>query len=97
MITAVVAVRKGSQRVPNKNIRPFGNSNLLQMKLDILKQVDSIDEIVVNSDCDKMLDIGRENGVGVHRREKYFASSNATNSEFHGHIGEVTKKSMSLL
>ena len=97
MITAVVAVRKGSQRVPNKNIRPFGNSNLLQMKLDILKQVDSIDEIIINSDCDKMLDIGRENGVGVHRREKYFASSNATNSEFHGHIGEVTKSDIIFL
>ena len=52
MITAVVAVRKGSQRVPNKNIKPFGKSNLLEMKLDILKQVDGIDEIVVNSDCD---------------------------------------------
>ena len=30
MITAVVAVRKGSQRVPNKNIKPFGDSNLLE-------------------------------------------------------------------
>ena len=57
MITAVVAVRKGSQRVPNKNIRPFGDSNLLQMKLDTLKEVDGIDDIIVNSDCDEMLDI----------------------------------------
>ena len=63
MITAVVAVRKGSQRVPNKNIRPFGDSNLLQMKLDTLKEVDGIDDIIVNSDCDEMLDIGRMNDV----------------------------------
>ena len=91
MITAVVAVRKGSQRVPNKNIKPFGNSNLLQMKLDVLKQVDGIDEIVVNSDCDDMLDIGRANGVKTHKREEYFASSDATNSDFHGHIGDVTE------
>ena len=53
MITAVVAVRKGSQRVPNKNIKPFGNSNLLQMKLDVLKEVDGIDDIIVNSDGSK--------------------------------------------
>jgi len=91
MITAVVAVRKGSQRVPNKNIKPFGDSNLLQMKLDTLKQVKNIDEIVVNSDCDKMLEIGKMNDVKTHKRDDYFASSKATNSEFHGHIAEVTK------
>ena len=49
MITAVVAVRKGSQRVPNKNIKPFGESNLLEMKLKVLLQVNGIDEIVVMS------------------------------------------------
>tara|TARA_B100001057_G_scaffold175940_1_gene176593 strand:- start:985 stop:1626 length:642 start_codon:yes stop_codon:yes gene_type:complete len=97
MITAVVAVRKGSQRVPNKNIKLFGNSNLLQMKLDILKQVDGIDEIVVNSDCDKMLEIGRMNDVKTHKRDEYFASSKATNSEFHGHIGEVTNSDVIFL
>jgi len=91
VITAVVAVRKGSQRVPNKNIKPFGDSNLLQMKLDTLKQVKNIDEIVVNSDCDKMLEIGKMNDVKTHKRDDYFASSKATNSEFHGHIAEVTK------
>jgi len=91
VITAVVAVRKGSQRVPNKNIKPFGDSNLLQMKLDTLKQVKNIDEIVVNSDCDKMLEIGKMNDVKTHKRDDYFASSKATNSEFHGHIAEITK------
>ena len=38
-MTAVVAVRKGSQRIPNKNITPFGSSNLLEMKLELLKKV----------------------------------------------------------
>ncbi len=97
MITAVVAVRKGSQRVPNKNIKPFGKSNLLEMKLDILKQVDGIDEIVVNSDCDEMLEIGRIHDVKTHKRDEYFASSKATNTEFHGHIGEVTKSDVIFL
>lgn len=90
MITAVVAVRAGSQRVKNKNIRPFGNTNLLEMKLQLLKEVKLIDEIIVNSDCDKMLSIAKNYGVKAHKREDYYASSEATNSEFHGHIGEVT-------
>ena len=71
MIAAVVAVRKGSQRIPNKNIKPFGKSNLLDMKLDLLKSVRNIDEIIVNSDCDKMLDIGLQHGVSIHKRSEY--------------------------
>jgi len=86
-----IPIKENSQRVPNKNIKPFGDSNLLQMKLDTLKQVKNIDEIVVNSDCDKMLEIGKMNDVKTHKRDDYFASSKATNSEFHGHIAEITK------
>ena len=50
MMTAVVAVRKGSQRVPNKNVKDFGDTNLLEMKLSLLKEVSGIDKIVVNSE-----------------------------------------------
>ena len=89
-MTAVVAVRKGSQRIPNKNITPFGSSNLLEMKLELLKKVNNIDEIIVNSDCDKMLAIGQRYGCLTHKREDHYASSIVNNSEFHGHIAEVT-------
>ena len=89
-VTAVVAVRKGSQRIPNKNIKPFGNSNLLEMKLNILKEVSNIDEIIVNSDCDNMLEIGKQYGCLIHKREDYYASSTVNNSAFHEHIANVT-------
>ena len=35
-LTVIVPVRAGSQRVKDKNIKPFANSNLLKIKLDIL-------------------------------------------------------------
>ena len=89
-VTAVVAVRKGSQRVPNKNIKPFGDTTLLDLKLQTLLKVSNIDEIIVNSDCDKMIEIGKSYGVKTKKREEYFASSEASNSEFHGHIGKTT-------
>ena len=89
-VTAVVAVRKGSQRVPNKNIKPFGDTTLLDLKLQTLLKVSNIDEIIVNSDCDEMIEIGKSYGVTTKKREEYFASSEASNSEFHGHIGETT-------
>ena len=89
-LVALVAVRKGSQRVKNKNIRPFGNTNLLELKLQTLKNIKQIDEIVVNSDCDYMLSIAKKHMVSTHKRENYYASSQCTNSEFHGHVAEVT-------
>tara|TARA_B100000963_G_C22570576_1_gene645867 strand:+ start:605 stop:1267 length:663 start_codon:yes stop_codon:yes gene_type:complete len=89
-ITAVVAVRKGSQRVPNKNIKPFGDTTLLDLKLQTLLKVSNLDEIIVNTDCDEMIEIGKSYGVKTQKRDDYFASSEASNSEFHGHIGETT-------
>ena len=87
-ITAVVPVRKGSVRVKNKNLKPFAGSNLLKIKLEPLKAIQSIDEIVVSSDCDEMLKIAEDCGVKTHSREKYYASSDATNSEFFKNLAE---------
>lgn len=89
-LTAVVAVRKGSQRIPNKNITPFGDSNLLEIKLNLLKKVETIDEIIVNSDCDYMLTIGEKYGCLTHKREAHYASSIVNNSDFHEHIAKTT-------
>ena len=89
-MTAVVAVRAGSQRIKNKNITPFSDTNLLELKLQLLIKVKNIDEIIVNSDSDAMLKIAEKYNVKAQKREAYFASSEATNSDFHKHIGEVT-------
>ncbi|MDB9980176.1 hypothetical protein OAD52_00500 [Ulvibacter sp.] len=89
-MTAVVAVRAGSQRVKNKNFRPFADTNLLELKLKILLKVKNLDEIIVNSDSDIMLEIANKYNVKTQKRDEFFASSNATNSDFHKHIAEVT-------
>lgn len=67
-ITAVIPVRAGSKRLPNKNILPFGKSNLLVHKIRQLKQVQGIDEIVVSSDSDIMLQMAKDEGVSTHKR-----------------------------
>ncbi|MCR4694291.1 MAG: acylneuraminate cytidylyltransferase family protein [Pseudobutyrivibrio sp.] len=62
-ISAVIPVREGSSRVKNKNIRSFGNSSLLEIKIDQLKRINRIDHIIVSSDSNKMLNIAKEKGV----------------------------------
>jgi YrbI family 3-deoxy-D-manno-octulosonate 8-phosphate phosphatase len=71
-ITAVIPVRKGSIRCKNKNIRNFGDTNLLKLKIETLKKVKGIDRILVSSECDIMLKIATDLGVDTHKREKQY-------------------------
>lgn len=96
-IVAVVPVRKGSQRVLSKNTRPFANSNLLELKLKVLKQVKGIDEIIVNTDCDISIEIAKKHSVSVHQRVECFASSSVTNDVHWRHIAEVTNADVILM
>ena len=92
-ITAVIPVRKGSQRVPNKNLRTFADTTLLELKIQTLLQVPEIDEIVVNTDSEEAIEMVNRRytgGVKTHRREAYYASSQCSGSEFFRHLGEVT-------
>ena len=85
MITAIIPVRKGSQRVKNKNKKPFANSSLLEIKIKQLlklKKWGKVEEVIVSSDDDDMLQIARNLGVSTHVRDPHFASSKASNSEF---------------
>ena len=87
-LLAIVPVRADSQRVKNKNLKRFAGTNLLEIKLKNLKQIKDIDEILVSSDSSKMLKIAKKLKLSTHKREKYYASSKATNSEFFENLAE---------
>ena len=89
-IVAVIPIRKGSQRVKNKNFRPFGEKNLLIHKIEILKKLEYLDEIVVNTDSEKAISIAKKLNVKYFRREDYFASSKCLNSDFWQNVAENT-------
>lgn len=98
-ITAVIPIRSGSQRVKDKNLRRFGDTTLMELKIKILLQVPELDKIIVNTNSEEAIEIVRnheayqENGEGrldYHRREEYYASSQCSGSDFFKHLGEVT-------
>lgn len=68
LITAIIPVREGSRRLPNKNIADFGESNLLINKIRQLKKVEMVTKIVVSSDSEKMLEMASKEEVSVHKR-----------------------------
>ncbi len=89
-LVAVVPVRKGSQRVKNKNFRLFAGKNLLIHKIKTLKKIKQIDQIIINTDSEQAIKIAKKLNVGFKKRQKYYASSKCTNSEFWEHIAKTT-------
>ena len=88
IIKALVAVRSGSVRVKNKNIRPFAGSTLLEVKLAQLKRIRALDGIVVNSNDSQMLDIARNIGCETVLRDPYYASNSVSMNDVYKNMAE---------
>ena len=89
-ITAVIPVRRGSQRVRNKNTKLFAGSSLLQKKIDLLKEL-PIKKIIINTDCPIAIKAAEVNHIEYVLRDPYYASSKCTGSEFHEYLARVTE------
>lgn len=87
-IKALVAVRSGSVRVKNKNMRPFAGSTLLEVKLEQLKRIPNLDGIIVNSNDDEMLELASSKGCEVVKRDPYYASNTVSMSDVYKNMAE---------
>ena len=90
VIKAIIPVRAGSQRVKNKNIRPFANSSLLEIKIKQMQRIKELDGVIVNSDSDEMLALADKLGAETVKRDPYFASSTVSINEVYKNISETT-------
>jgi CMP-N-acetylneuraminic acid synthetase len=85
-ITIVIPCRAGSTRVLNKNFRPFGDSNLLDIKI---KQALTLGlPVVINSDSPTARQAADSNGIEFVQRPEYYASSKCNNSEYYEYLGK---------
>lgn len=89
-VVAIIPVRKGSQRVPQKNIRPFAGTTLLDLKLEVLKDLAHVADVIVSTDCEECIAIAGRHGVRVQERDSYHAGSAVTNDVHWRHIAETT-------
>ena len=87
-IKALVAVRSGSVRVTNKNMRPFAGSTLLEVKLRQLKRIPNLDGIIVNSNDDEMLALAESLGCETVKRDQYYASNSVSMSDVYKNMAE---------
>lgn len=80
-VKALVAVRSGSERVVNKNLRPFAGSSLLEVKVRQLLAIPDLDGVVVNSNDERMLKLAESLGAETVKRDPRFASNQVSMSE----------------
>ena len=90
-VVAVIPARAGSQRVENKNLKPFGDTTLLEYKLKKIVESGLFSDIVVNTDMRSAVDMAERYGVKSHWREAYYASSACTNSEYFEYLARFTE------
>jgi len=88
VIKALVAVRSGSVRVQNKNLRPFAGSSLLEVNLDQLKRIKGLDGVIVNSNDETMLKIASDKGCETVLRDPYYASNSVSMSDVYKNMAE---------
>ncbi len=87
-ITSIIPVKKDSSRVPGKNTLPFSDSNLLINKIRQLKE-SGVDEILVSSDSDEMLEMARQEGVRAEKRPKDLANESRPFGDLVLHVSEL--------
>lgn len=87
-ITAVIPCRKGSTRCKNKNLRKWGNTNLLQNKINILKESKYIDYILVNTDDDDAINIAKQNDILYFKRDDVLCIGDVPVSKVHENLAE---------
>lgn len=90
-ISAVIPVKGNSTRLPNKNILPFGDSNLLQHKIDQLKQVEGLHEIICSSDSDEMLKIAENAGIKAIKRPTKYADESVPFGMFLEYVCDIVE------
>jgi CMP-N,N'-diacetyllegionaminic acid synthase len=87
-IKALIAVRSGSIRVKNKNIRPFADTNLLELKINQLKRLTNLDGIVVNSNDNEMLGIATKLKCETIKRDEIYATNTVSMSDVYKNMAE---------
>ena len=64
-VLAIIPVRAGSKRIPNKNIKNFSNKPLIVHTIGHALAASYIDRVIVDTDSEEIAKIARENGVEV--------------------------------
>ena len=85
-IVALIPVKDSSDRVENKNTRPFHDTNLFELKLRQLSGVKGFTNKIVSSESEQLLEIAADYGFDTHRRDPHYATSMVPMSDVYTYV-----------
>ena len=88
-VTCFLPCRKGSERVPNKNTRPFAGSSLIEIKLYQLLQSKLIDTIIVSTDDPLVAESAKRYGIEPHWRDASLCRNDTSTDALIVHVAEL--------
>ena len=77
-IICVIPARAGSKRIPGKNKYEFQGQTLVEWSIKASILCDYIDETILSSNDDDIIDIGKKYGLTIHHRSKELSSDTAS-------------------
>ncbi len=90
-LLGIIPVKGNSERVPKKNVRPFADTTLLDLKLKQVQELKQFDDIVVSSEDPEVLKRAKALGYGIHERDPYYSTGSVPMSEVYTYLANAFK------
>ena len=81
-LLAVITARANSFRLPGKNLKKIKNKSLVEITIDFIKKIESIDDILITSDSKKINNLAKKKNIKVVNKRPIGLSSIKTPSAF---------------
>lgn len=81
-LIGVIPARANSFRIPGKNLKKIKNKSLVEITIDFLKKVKTLDDILITTDSEKIKNIGKKKNIKVVEKRPFGLSSKTTPSAF---------------
>jgi len=75
---AFIFARGGSKGLPGKNLLSISGMSLTARAIMIAKNIDCIERVFLSSDCDKIIEEGKQSGAEIIKRPKILATDTAS-------------------
>jgi|SaaInlStandDraft_4_1057021.scaffolds.fasta_scaffold24109_2 CMP-N,N'-diacetyllegionaminic acid synthase len=92
-ILAIIPARGGSKRLPRKNIIELGGKPLIVWSIEAAIQSQYVDDVVVSSDCDRILEISSEFDVNTIKRPNILAEDTSSSNGVVEHVINTMSRS----
>tara|TARA_B100000989_G_scaffold285383_1_gene253034 strand:+ start:1669 stop:2343 length:675 start_codon:yes stop_codon:yes gene_type:complete len=90
-IIGIIPVKANSERVKNKNLRKFSNTNLFELKLCQLSKTKHFDDFYVSSENKNVLKKAKSLGFKTHLRDPYYSTPEVPMSEVYKYVASSIK------